>query len=112
MPQGRISARSVAVKAEYTVTIKMPDGTSTDLPCDEDAYILDAAEEAGVELPYSCRNGSCSSCVGMLEAGTIDQSEQTHLDDEQMDAGWVLTCIASPTSDCTVLADQEEAFSV
>lgn len=93
----------------YAITLNTPDGSSL-LECDAETFILDAAEEAGIDLPYSCRAGACSSCAATVTSGTVDQSEQSFLDDDQMSAGFALLCVSYPTSDCTINTHQEEAI--
>ena len=91
-----------------TITLNSPEGATETFECSEDSYILDALEEAGIDHQYSCRAGACSSCAMKIVEGTVNEEDQSVLDDEQMDDGFVLTCVAYPTSDLTLLTEQEE----
>lgn len=73
----------------------------------DNEYILDAAESAGFDLPYSCRAGACSTCVCKCISGRITVYLNTFLDDDQINYGYFPACVAEAESDIKFLSHQE-----
>jgi ferredoxin len=73
--------------------------------------LLRGADAAGIELPSSCRNGTCRTCICQLRAGQVRHIvDWPGLSAEEKIEGWILPCVAEPLSD--VVIDVPAAFSV
>lgn len=95
----------------YSVTlINKEKGLNATIKVRSNEYILDVTEEQGVQLPSACRAGACVVCNGKILKGSVDQSDHSFLKEKELAAGFVLTCRACPTSDCTILTHQEDAL--
>lgn len=69
------------------------------LEVEDDESILEAAEDAGYDWPYGCRQGMCASCTSFVVTGDIDITGQQVLSEEQIDDNARVTCIGTPDSD-------------
>lgn len=103
----KLVRRSSKTEMHYKVTLQTPEGQKS-FECPPDQYILDQADEDDVELPYSCRAGACSACAGQVVSGSIDNSDQSFLDDGQLKSGYCLLCTTFPTSDVTIRTHCED----
>ena len=81
-----------------TVKINM-DGEEFNFKMSPTEYILDAALDSDIDLPYSCQSGVCTACQGKLLKGTVSMDVSDGLSDEEIDEGYILSCQSHPTSD-------------
>lgn len=79
----------------------------------EDRYILQCAENQGVDLPYSCRNGACTTCAVRVISGELYQPEAMGLSPELQKEGYALLCVSYPRSDLEVeTQDEDEVYEL
>ncbi len=74
------------------------DGKRKDVPVAEGEAILDAALRAGLDLPYACKGGMCSTCRARVVEGATRMDVNYSLEPWELKAGFVLTCQAHPTT--------------
>ncbi len=79
------------------------DGKRREVPVAEGEAILDAALRAGVDLPFACKGGMCSTCRAKLVEGEAEMDVNYSLEPWELKAGFILTCQAKPISDKVVV---------
>ena len=100
----------MAYMAKFKVKfVNAKEGIDSTIEVDQKDYVLDAAEEAGLDLPASCRGGGCSICTVKVLEGELDQSEQAYLTDQQLADGYALICVGYAKSDCTLETHHNES---
>jgi ring-1,2-phenylacetyl-CoA epoxidase subunit PaaE len=109
-PRSTAAARESAATARESASTPVPqevlatisivmDGRRRSFPmAPGDASVLDAAERAGLELPFSCRSGICATCRARITAGAAVMTHNIALEPWETDAGFVLCCQARPTT--------------
>ena len=83
----------------YTITLANRQDATYEVP--HNRPLLDSLREQGVDLPYGCKYGGCISCAAKLLQGSVNQHAQVALNNRQIANGYVILCVARPTSDCT-----------
>ncbi len=79
----------------------------------DDQYILQSAEEQGYSLPFSCRNGACTTCAVRVLAGELEQPEAIGLSPELQKRGYALLCVSYAKSDLVVeTQDEDEVYEL
>ena len=87
----------------YATASLVVDGKRSEVPVTEGETVLDAALRAGLDLPYACKGGMCSTCRARLLEGTATMDANFSLEPWETSAGFLLTCQAHPTSPHVVI---------
>jgi ring-1,2-phenylacetyl-CoA epoxidase subunit PaaE len=95
-----VVAASAPPKAVAALII---DGKRREVPVAEGEAILDAALRAGMDLPFACKGGMCSTCRAKLVEGTAQMEVNYALEPWELEKGFILTCQARPTSNKVVV---------
>lgn len=86
-------------------------GKTHELEVSSDRYILEAAEEQGIELPFACRNGACTTCAVRIISGQISQPEAIGLSLALKQSGYALLCASYACSDLELeTQDEDEVY--
>ena len=91
----------------YTVEINHQGKTHTIQVADSES-ILDAATKAGIDLPFSCSAGVCTTCAAQILEGEVEQSDGMGVSPELQAEGYALLCVAYPRSDIKLESNKED----
>ncbi|MDB9525605.1 2Fe-2S iron-sulfur cluster-binding protein [Oscillatoria sp. CS-180] len=83
-------------------------GETVHIQVPEDKTILAAAQEAGLELPFSCSAGVCTTCAALITEGTVDQADGMGVGTDLQAEGYALLCVAYPRSDIKLETNKED----
>ena len=102
---GAYQTSEVAVTEAHEVTIRY-EGETYNFTVEPESTILETALALDIDLPYSCQSGLCTACMGKCTSGRMKLDEEDSLAEEDLKAGYVLTCVGHPlTSDVVIEID-------
>ena len=103
MPADADGASEAADGTSHAVTLVWSDDRHETLEVEERETVLDAAERAGLGLPFGCLTGACGTCTGQVVEGRVEHARPPRaLKERHREAGYALLCVAHPRSDCLV----------
>ena len=95
--QAAVASHKLPALGKIALTVVL-DGKSHDLNMESDQHVLDVALAAGLDLPYSCKGGVCSTCRVKVMKGSVHMDKNFGLEKWETEKGFVLSCQARPTS--------------
>jgi ferredoxin len=109
-----LTSKNTKMPRTHTITVRdRASGTTHTLEVPENRYILHSAEHQGSELPFSCRNGACTTCAVRVISGEIHQPEAIGLSPELRKQGYALLCVSYARSDLEVeTQDEDEVYEL
>ena len=99
--------KTIAKSAEHSAVTMLVDGDTFTFEMSSKQTILEAALKQGIDAPYSCQGGICSSCLCRITEGTAEMKKNSILTDGEIADGLVLSCQAIPTSS-TIFVDYDD----
>ena len=81
---------------EATLAVTLEDGATKRLPWPPGVRMLDVLIDAGLDAPYSCRQGICGACACQLTGGEVEMAHNEVLEQADLDEGYILACQARP----------------
>ena len=100
LPQSKRPAAEAVKPTEITLRL---DGASHALTMDRDQSLLDAALADGIDAPYACKAGVCSTCMCRVAEGEVEMAQNHALEDHEVERGYVLACQSYPLTDRVVV---------
>ena len=101
-PGGKDSSMDTEDKTRH-ITVIFED-EDFEVPVEPGQTILEAGEEVGIDLPFSCRGGVCTSCLAKTKQGKVKVSDsQEALLDGELEEGFILNCCSYPESDDVII---------
>jgi ring-1,2-phenylacetyl-CoA epoxidase subunit PaaE len=91
------NAKEINVSGMASVRVLL-DGETHEIQVPKEEFLLDSLLEQGIDAPYSCQGGSCSSCICKITEGSADMARNQVLTDSEIASGFVLSCQAKITS--------------